>query len=301
MTLLHDLIAVADAGHAKISTALQTAQPFAEAPERQISGQVRAFVAGVRNMLPPEMLPNYARYVRKLFAAHAEELGWSAKPGEDDETRLLRTALVPFVARQGEDVALQAEARRLAAGWLRDRKGVDADMLSPVLTTAGWSGGQDLFDSLLHALKSTEDPQQRGIILGGLGSFHDPKTMRQSLALLLDPDLDTRETVFSLAFPALGNRETDKLPLEFLEANYDAVVKRLPSGAGEDYRAFLPYLGRAACDETSRQGFVAFFQNRVKDYVGGPRNYAQVLESIRLCEAHRAAQAADVAQFFSKQ
>jgi hypothetical protein len=42
-------------------------------------------------------------------------------------------------------------------------------------------------------------------------------------------------------------------------------------------------------------------QDRVKDYVGGPRIYANVLETIRLCEARRDAQADDVAQFFSKQ
>src|SRR5437868_11643791 len=45
----------------------------------------------------------------------------------DEETRLLRTALVPFVARQGGEPDLQAEARRLADGWLKDRKGVDSD------------------------------------------------------------------------------------------------------------------------------------------------------------------------------
>jgi len=79
------------------------------------------------------------------------------------------------------------------------------------------------------------------------------------------------------------------------------VVNRLPSSAGIDYRAYLPFVGGGFCDEPSRQEFVAFFQDRVKDYIGGPRNYAQALESIRLCQAHRTAQAADLADFFSRQ
>jgi hypothetical protein len=174
-------------------------------------------------------------------------------------------------------------------------------MLSPVLPTAAWSGGQDLFDTMLHALKSTQDTQQRRMILGGLGSFRDPKIARQALALWLDPDLDMRDTFIPLARAALGDRRTEKLPYEFLQANYDAVVKRLPSSATFDYRAALPSLGASLCDEPSRQEFVSFFQDRVKDYVGGPRNYANALESIRLCEARQSAQGSDVAQFFSKQ
>ena len=70
---------------------------------------------------------------------------------------------------------------------------------------------------------------------------------------------------------------------------------------GFDARAMLPSVGQTFCDATSRAEFVNFFENKVKDWVGGPRNYAQVLEGIRLCEAQKAAQSADVAAFFSKQ
>jgi len=300
ISLLHDLIAAADADHVKISAALEVAQTFADAPERQISQQVRSLLAGARNSLPPDLLPNYARYVRKLFGARAAALGWSPKPGEDDETRLLRESLVPFVTVQGDDAALAAEARRLADGWLKDRQGVAPDMLTPVLSTAATAGGPDFFDALLHALKETHDPQQRRVLVNALGAFRNPAARQKSMALLLDPDLDVRET-FTLLFHGSVDRQTQKMPFEFLKANYDAVVKRFPSGAGLDYRAFLPSVGAGFCDESSRQEFTAFFQDKVKDYVGGPRNYAQVLEGIRLCEAHQASQAADLAAFFSGQ
>jgi len=300
MTMLYDLAEVADSGHAKMSAALAAAEPFANAPERQVSGFARQIVASARNVLPPELMPNYGRYVQKLFAAQAAELGWSAKPGDSDDTRLLRAALVPFVARAGTGPGLRQEADRLTGVWLQDRKGVDADMLSPVLTTAAWFGGQDLFDTLVRALKETKDRQQRGILINALGSFHDPKIVRESIALILDPDFDPRES-FGLIFAGAGDPATRTIPFEFLKANYDAVVKRFPAGAGTDYRSFLPFIGSGFCDEPSRQEFVGFFQDKVKDYLGGPRNYAQSLETIRLCEARHSAQAADVAEFFAKQ
>jgi alanyl aminopeptidase len=299
-SLLADLSASAHSGHAKISAALQVAQPFASSQERQVSGEARSVVGGVRNLVPTAMLPNYARYVHKLFGEQAAGLGWTAKPGDDAETRLLRTGLVPFVARQGNDTALQAEARRLAQGWLKDRKGVDPDMLPSVLATAAAFGDQSVFDGLVQALKELKDPRLRGIVISALTSFRDPKILRQSLALFLDPSFDARETV-TLLFSGTGDPETQRVAFDFLKTNYDSVVKRLPSGAGEDYRSFLLFIGGGFCDESLRKEFVGFFEDKAKDYIGGPRNYAQVVEAIRICEDYRRAQAADAAGFFAKQ
>ena len=299
-SMLHDLAMAADAGHLKPSAALSTAEPFAGAPERQIVGEVQGLVASGRTSLPPELAPNYARYVNKLFGARAEKLGWTARPGDSDDTRLERSSLVPFVARWGGNAALAAEARHLADGWLKDRKGVDNDMLSAVLTTAARTGGQDLFDRMHTALKENKNPRQRQVLLGAMGSFRDPKIIDEALGMVLDPELDTRET-FGLLFGPLGDQRTRAIPLQYLKAHYDAVVARFPNAAGMDYRAMLPFLGNGACDDASRKDFVDFFQDRVKDYVGGPRNYAQVLESTRLCQAHRAAWGADLAAFYARQ
>ena len=91
------------------------------------------------------------------------------------------------------------------------------------------------------------------------------------------------------------------MPLEFLKANYVAIAKRLPSAAGEDYRSFLLFIGGGYCDASLRKQYVGFFEDKAKDYLGGPRNYAQTLERIHICEDYRAAQATDVAEFFAEQ
>ena len=300
VTLVHDLAAAAAAGQLKPSAALAAAQNFADAPERQLVGQVEDLVAEVRPVLPPELTPNYERYVRKLFGARAERLGWTAKPGDSDDTRLERTSFVPFVAVRGGDQMLAEQARRLADGWLKDRKGIQPDMLASVLVTAARNGDQALLDGLRGALKGNQDPRQRQILLNALGSFRDPKLLEESMQLLLDPGTDVREA-FGLFFSPLSDRRTEKAPFEFLKAHYDALVSRLPTAAGFDLRIVLMGVGGAFCDESSRQEFVDFFQERVKTYTGGPRNYAQQLESIRLCEAKRAAMGPDLAAFFARQ
>ena len=300
VTLLHDLKALADSGDAKESAALSAARASANSTERQLASEAREIVGGARDLVPPTLRPNYAAFIRKTFSARAADLGWSAKPDDDADTRLMRASLVPFVAQEGDDPALQADARRLAIGWLDTHKGIDPDMLRGVLSTAAFSGGQDLFDRLLAELKKTQDRRERSAIIAALSGFRDPKIVQQALGLLLAPQFDVRETA-GLIFSGAGDPQTQMLPFEFVKSHYDEILKRLPREGDFDAAASLPFVGAPFCDEPSRRAFVEFFQDRVRNFLGGPRNYAQVLEGIRLCEAQRAAQSEDVAQFFARQ
>ena len=298
LTLLHDLKALANSGDATESAALDAARVFAQSSEWPLGVEAREIVGAARDMVPTALRPNYAAFVRRTFGADAAKLGWKAKADDGAETRLLRSSVVPFVAREGDDNALQGEARRLALGWLDNRKGIDPDMLRVVLSTAAYSGGADLFDRLLAELKKTEDRHDRGAIVGALGSFRDPALVERALGLLLVPELDVRETVH-LIFSGLNEPRTQTLPFEFVKAHHDEILKRVPREGDLDAAASLVFVGGPFCDEPSRVAFVDFFKDRVGNFLGGPRNYAQVLESIRLCEARRAAQSEDVTRFFA--
>jgi len=300
ITLLHDLKELANSGDVKESVALEAARALANSDQRQLGVEAREIVGGARDMVPPALRANYAAFVRQTFGAGAAKLGWHAKPGDDADTRLLRANLVPFVAREGDDAALQSEARRLALGWLDNRTGIDPDMLRAVLSTAAYSSGQSLFDRLLAEVQKGGDRQERSAMFAALSSFRDPAIMRQALGLLLAPQLDIRETI-RLIFSGLGQPETQTLAFEFVKAHYDEILKRVPREGDLDAAASLVFVGSPFCDEPSRRAFVEFFHDRAANFLGGPRNYAQALEGIRLCEARRAAQSEDVTQFFARQ
>ena len=238
--------------------------------------------------------------MQQTFGARARQLGWSAKPGEDSDAALQRASIVPFVANQGGDTALRDEARRLTAEWLKTRKGIDANMVGPALITAARFGDRELFDTMTAELKKTTDRQQRGRILSAMGSFRDPAVVRTGLDMLIHSDIDIRESLALLLGP-LGQPETERFPFEFVKANYDELLKRLPTGGGFDAGAMLPFVGGSACDAGSRQEFVSFFEDRAPKFTGGQHNYDQVLESIRLCEAQKSSRGADIAAFFAKQ
>ena len=148
--------------------------PSPKLPNGRSSASPRARSAKPAASSPPALFPNYARFVQATFGDRARRLGWSAKPGENSDTALERASIVLFVASQGDDTALRDEARRLADEWLKTRQGIDANMVNPALTTAAQFGDRALFDTMAAELHKTTDRQQRGRLLGALGSFATP-------------------------------------------------------------------------------------------------------------------------------
>jgi alanyl aminopeptidase len=295
-TFLNDLQLLAAAGDLTEDKTLAAIPVFASAPERQIVEKAEEITAGARSLIAPELRPNYARFVRTAFGTRAAQLGWTPKAGETAETNLLRAKLLPFVAQQGEDAALRAEARRLAEGWLRDRRGVDPNLLDGVLRTASYSGNQPLFDAFLRELKKTSDLADRRSIITALGTFQDPALAREALGLMLDPSLDMRESQ-----SVLLNDEHPAAVLAFVKQNYDALIERSPGGGSFQFGARLPGVGAGLCDEASRKEYEDFFGSRAKNFTGGTRIFDQTLESIRICEAQKSARGASAAAFFAKQ
>lgn len=294
---LGDVDALTTMGEIPSGNALALAREFAGDPVRQVAGSAIGIVAGVRDhLVPKELQANYTRFVDRTFGARALHLGWKTKAGEDPDTRLLRASLVPFVALWGGDQSLAAEARKMADQWLGDRTAVDPDIVRPVLEVAARTGDEAFFKRLQAALRSTHDRQQRELILSAMGSFSDPHIAREAMSLVLDRDFDLRESGSLLRGPTEID-STRRLPFEFVKANYDALIARVPAGSTFGFGEFLPFVAAGFCDEPSRTEVAAFFEPKVDRFAGTRRNLAQVLETIRNCTAYRTAQQASVAEF----
>jgi len=297
---LGDVDSLTGMGEIKSGEALVLAVAFADDPVRQVVDSTIGIVSGVHDyMVPKELRPNYARLVDRAFGARARQLGWKPKAGEDAETRLARSSIVPLVALWGVDGSLAAGARQLAGQWLADRSAVDPDIVGSVLNVAARTGGEALFNQLSAALPGTEDRHQRELILGAMGSFSDPLIARTAMQLVLKPDFDLREGIALLAGP-VGVPETRSLPFEFVKVNYDAIVAKIPAGSTFGFGDFLPFVGGAFCDEKSGAAVKAFFEPKVDRFPGTRRNLAQTLEGIRICTAYTAAQHDSVAEFLKK-
>jgi alanyl aminopeptidase len=261
--------------------------PFARSRDRLIVEASMDIVQRLREMVTAAEWPRYEALVQRLYGDRARELGWTPRPDDDADTRLLRSKLVAFVADEGGDAGLRAAAAKLADQWLADPKAVDAEVSGSVLWAAARKGDAQLFDRYLAAAKQSKDRLDRGKLLSALGRFRDPALIDRALDLVLSGDFDIRETQGLLrginAEPAGRERS-----FAWLERNYDQFAKVIP----HQMLGRLPFYTANFCDDAHRDAVAAFFKEKnIDQYDGGARTLAQALEGIHLCAAYRGAQA----------
>jgi cytosol alanyl aminopeptidase len=290
--ILRDMAVLANAGQVSWASALQIVPEFAGNGDPLVVSAAVRIASGVeRSLVAEDRRANYERFVVKLFGAEARRLGWNPKPGEDEETQLLRPRMLEFVARVGREPGLRGEAKRLARAWLEDPKATGPDTLEAVLAIAAEDGDRDLFDRFRSRARSVSDHRDRARLLGALGSFRDPALEKDALAIVLTDEVDIRES-FRILWAALGERATREVAWQFFTANFDALVAKLPREMG----AWLPWTGASFCDAPHRAEIEAFFRGRVEKLVGAQRPLAEALEVIDQCVALKSDQSAAVAR-----
>jgi len=298
--VLGDVDLLLGAGEIQAGVALALVPQFSKDPAPQL---VQA-AANIARLLKSESVSadlrrKGAQFIRREFGERAMALGWLPKPGDSDDTRLLRQKLVPFVASVGEQKDLIQEAQALAHDWLNKRQTVPPEMLGPLLQVAAEFGDRDLFNLLRTAAIQARDHNLREELLDALGSFRNAGLVAASLDLLLSKDFDSRESFYPLLFGPLGHAETRDVPFEFVKQHLNPLLQRIPREAGEDYAAALPTVGGGFCDARRRDELESFFGDRVKDYTGGQRALAQTLEGIDLCIAARKTLTPELTEFLN--
>ncbi len=287
--ILSDVRALVDAGKLSPAAALSMVPAFAKLSQREVvAGSMNISVLAVGHKVSNAELPLGRQFIHSNYGARAEKQGWKSQDGETDDQKLLRATLVSFVAEDGRDPVLTKEAVRLAYVWLKDHTAVDNNMAGHILTSAAKSNDPALFDAYLAAAKTAKASNERRMLFAGLGSFSDPALAERAMGLLLTQQFDMREAFRPLLFGALEERETERLPFQFLRTHIDALLKVLPGEVGSDFSAALPGVGATFCDAASRTEVNDFFKDRVKQFTGGPRSLAQTLEKIDLCIQQKA-------------
>jgi alanyl aminopeptidase len=295
VALAGDLGALVASGDVTAGEALAAVPLLAGDADRQVVEAAVDLLRQLAPMVPDELQPAFASFVRDSLSRRAAALGWTGREDDTDDARLLRRVLPPAVARLGRDEPLTREAVRLAGEWLDGRSALDPDAVDGVLAAAAASGERALVERLEGEALRSGDRAERQRSITALGAVRDPELAAELLRLTLDPRLDPRESIRLLV--ALGSqRETRQLAFDFLRAHYDALLARLPHGVFSPLAA-LPWIGAGLCSAESRRETAAFFGGRLAGVEGGPRSLAQALESADQCLAQRRAQQPSLSAF----
>lgn len=296
VTLISDVNALVAANDIGVGEALDLVPVFVRDPDRYVlAGSMQLFEWARRNFLPEELLPNYARAVNTLLGPRARALGWVEKPGESNDARILRPQMLPFVARDGKDRALAAEAKALAGKWLTNRTGARPDLVSPVLRVAAAEADQRWFDRCVAAARKARDANDRQKILSSLGGVRDSTLAAKSLALILGDTFDLRDTQ-NILWGLLGSRETRDMAYDWAKAHYEEIFPRLR----DDEQSWFMQIPSNFCDVAHRDDASAYFGPRAEKINGGPRSLKRSLEEVDLCIAALARNRAGVEAFLKK-
>ncbi|MFO1395633.1 MAG: M1 family aminopeptidase [Burkholderiales bacterium] len=297
-SLLADLEMLAATGAVRFGDVLPIAAAQGMNPNAQVASRALSLAGAVPDaMVAGADRARYAAYVRRAFGDRARMLGWVPARNESPEVMRLREQMVPFVADRGGDAALARKATQLARRWTEHRAAVPASAREFVLVAAARNGGPDakpLFDSLVQIARTSKDANEREDVIAALGAFRDPALRSAAFALLLDPQVPTRD-VSKLLVTALEEPQNRPAALAWLAANIEALQARVPR---EQHSGWIIGSGNA-CTAEERAQVVAVFGARAPAMESGARRYKQALERIDLCLALRAAQQAPLAAFLA--
>ncbi len=287
LALLQDARILFAGGRIPATPTLEMVRVAARSDERNL---IEAAVAVVNSLdpwlVPDDLEPAYVSLIQDLFGARAREIGLTPREGESEEITLLRDAIVETVAGPGEDAELRAEALALANAWLADSSAVPAESVGMVLGIAAKEGGEELYQRYIEALRGESDRRNRSRLIDGLSSFTEPDLVERSFRLLLDPDLDPRESMAGL-YAGSDLPELIAVRNQFLETHYEEISSRLP----EMYVSYLPFASAGYCDASRIPEVREFWTTRLQKIRGGSVNLERAIESLRLCSAWREAQA----------
>jgi alanyl aminopeptidase len=292
--------ALAQSGRMPMSDALALVPILHSDPERHVVEETLGLATSPReHLVSSELLPKYAEFIRANFQARAHELGWAPKPGEPDDSKLLRPNLVSAVATEGRDQALAKEAESLTNNWLNTHKGIDPSMLSSVLSATAYYQGADLAGRFIEVWPKLDAQQQQSLLVAMFG-FRDPKAVRLLFEAVLSGKLPVTPASYLFFFAGEGSTESRNIRFQFLQANYAAILKLFGDNpfAGKPQ---LPMVGQGFCDSQTKTELKSYFEPRLPELTGAKRTLSNVLEEIDQCIAIKERQEPGVRAFLEKQ
>jgi alanyl aminopeptidase len=287
---LLDLQALVDGGHLPLLELLAVIPAVAADRRPAVLSVAISLATSVAPYVDDDDLPAYQAWLAARFAGAAHAIGWRPRRGEPAEVATLRPRLLEIVAVHGRDRRLVAEARRLAARYLRRPAGLDPDLARLALAAATRAGDDALARRLDPLLATTTEPRLRANLLVGMMRARDPAVRARVLDRLARGAL-TGDEVFALLTATWLERPARRELVAVIAGHLEPVLTALPLAS----RAMLVHASRPLCDEAHRRQLDVVFAPIVEGLPGGALALAKAREALDVCIAKRAAVGPDLA------
>lgn len=290
------------AGNIDAAAYLASVPQLASADVRQTATAPMALIVWMKDYLAKDAAQKaaLAAYARKIYGPRLQALGLEPRPGESDDTRILRRTLIGFLYRTGESPELTAELVRRGRAVLGqkadgsagsgklDAEATPRDLRAVAIAAAARAGDAATFALLEKHLRATQDASLRNDLLEGLGSMTEPALAERARGLVLEKGLLRRNELAPLLAPQMDDEKAHAALRRWVDTHFTTLEASLaPAGA-----RLISLYAAGMCSPAEAADLQARFGDRMKTVEGGPRALKQEVENIGLCASLRDAQRA---------
>ncbi|HWM87473.1 MAG TPA: M1 family metallopeptidase, partial [Kofleriaceae bacterium] len=289
--LVDDVEALLAAGRAPLDAALDATWSLARRRDRLTALRASDMLDLIgRALVGSGQRRAFAARLRAAYGPLAVQLGLQPRDGESSLDVQLRQSLVPLIARQGDDRALQREALRRFSAWLDQPRRTEPGFveLGMLYQIAPLAGGAALFDRIVAAGRGRPS---RG--LPALGGFREPALVQRALALAAHGRMEPLQALTVLA-ALLHDSGSHDVALPVALAEYPALAARL----SDEQRPRAPGAFGSACRSSARPQVEEALRRSLARDATLPRAAVAVLDAVSACAAFRARYLSEAAAYF---
>ncbi len=169
--------------------------------------------------------PAFHGWVRSLFDGAGADLGWDPKPGEDDERKLRRAAVLRALALVARDPEVVAAAGLRYQTLRAHPAAVDPNLLDIVVAAAARAADAQRFEELKARAASELDPAAKRRYLHALAMVEHPELVPRAVELSLD-DFVQMQDFASYLGTLLANRAAREAAWQMVQTRWDEVRKK---------------------------------------------------------------------------
>jgi cytosol alanyl aminopeptidase len=290
---LSNLWALVQAGEVPAATLLDELIAYKRERDRAVLEEVIKILDHVDDALIDEATrPRFRELVTALLMPTAKRLGWDPRPGESEDDRLLRRAVLEAMALKTDDAWMATEAKKRALDYLADTASVDGDVATIALRLAAHRGDVR-FRALSEALAAAKNPARRVALVQALASLGDRNDLTQALGLVANGAIRAQDALY-VARVVVAWPESRTIFIEWLGDHLPMLAERIP---GFGLARMMSTL-RRICDAGERTAAEAVFEPHLPK-IGSDRRFREAIEHAGLCIDLRGRQAAAVQRYFA--
>lgn len=275
-----DTFAVILTGHARIDEFFAITSRLGTERDPHVWSVVIGALGLIDLVVPDHDRADFASYVRSLLSPQLRAVGWVAKPREDDQTPVLRSALIAALGTIGDDSETIERARHQFEIDHTTTDVINADLATPVLDVVTANATRKDFEAMLERLHHPRSPLDEYRHLNALASLTDIGFASQVHELCLT-EIRNQNAPYLLG-SMMRNRSIGPATWQFISTRFEELVERFPESS--IHRMFDGVVGLASLDEVGKPLYLSAVRAFVAAHIEGGRRrlVAQSVERLNV-------------------